>query len=95
MFHRISLIIQCLSSYFRKSNIPQPIAGIQRNHTFLYITNTTSVGLNTPGQSGDVASPHYRDLYPLWARGRYFPVFFSRDKIETVTEKTLKLEPQN
>jgi penicillin amidase len=29
-----------------------------------------SVGLNNPGQSGDVRDPHYRDLYPLWARGR-------------------------
>ncbi|HYA17880.1 MAG TPA: penicillin acylase family protein, partial [Bryobacteraceae bacterium] len=52
-----------------------------------------SVGLNTPGQSGDVNSPHYRDLYPLWARGQYFPVLFSRDKVESVTERTLKLEP--
>jgi penicillin G amidase len=31
-----------------------------------------SVGLNNPGQSGDVNSPHYRDLYELWARGKYF-----------------------
>ena len=52
-----------------------------------------SVGVNTPGQSGDVNSPHYRDLYPLWARGLYFPVFYSRDKVESVTEKTLRLQP--
>jgi penicillin amidase len=44
-----------------------------------------SLGLNTPGQSGDVNDPHYRDLYPLWARGRYFPIFYSRKKIESVT----------
>jgi penicillin G amidase len=52
-----------------------------------------SVGLNNPGQSGDVRDPHYRDLYPLWARGRYFPIFYSRRKIESVTEKTSILEP--
>jgi penicillin G amidase len=52
-----------------------------------------SVGLNNPGQSGDVNDPHYRDLYPLWARGRYFPVFYSRKKIESVTEKTFDLQP--
>ena len=52
-----------------------------------------SVGLNNPGQSGDVRDPHYRDLYPLWARGRYFPIFYSRRKIESVTEKTFNLEP--
>ena len=34
-----------------------------------------SVGTNTPGQSGDPESPHYRDLFGLWARGRYFPDF--------------------
>jgi penicillin amidase len=52
-----------------------------------------SVGLNNPGQSGDVNNPHYRDLYELWARGKYFPVFYSRSKVESVTEETLVLEP--
>jgi penicillin amidase len=53
-----------------------------------------SVGLNSPGQSGDVDSPHYRDLYALWARGEYFPVFYSRSKVESVAEKVLVLRPQ-
>jgi penicillin amidase len=53
-----------------------------------------SVGLNSPGQSGDVDSPHYRDLYGLWARGEYFPVFYSRSKVESVAERTLVLSPQ-
>jgi penicillin amidase len=51
-----------------------------------------SVGTNTPGQSGDPDSPHYRDLFEPWARGEYFPVFYSRPKVESVTEsKTLLL----
>ncbi|HUJ51572.1 MAG TPA: penicillin acylase family protein [Bryobacteraceae bacterium] len=53
----------------------------------------SSVGLNNPGQSGDVNNPHYRDLYQLWARGKYFPIFYSRPKVESVTEKTMELEP--
>jgi penicillin amidase len=53
-----------------------------------------SVGQNNPGQSGDVNDPHYRDLYELWARGKYFPVFFSRPKVESVAEKTILLTPQ-
>jgi penicillin amidase len=53
----------------------------------------SSVGLNNPGQSGDVNSPHYRDLYQLWARGKYFPIFYSRAKVESVTEQTLDLKP--
>jgi penicillin G amidase len=52
-----------------------------------------SVGLNSPGQSGDIDSPHYRDLYPLWAQGEYFPIFYSRSKVESVAEKTLILAP--
>jgi penicillin amidase len=52
-----------------------------------------SVGLNNPGQSGDVSSPHYRDLYELWARGKYFPIFYSRTKVESVAEKTFELKP--
>ncbi|HUU35221.1 MAG TPA: penicillin acylase family protein, partial [Vicinamibacterales bacterium] len=52
-----------------------------------------SVGLNTPGQSGDPDSPHYRDLFELWARGRYFPVAYSRSKVESVAERTSTLTP--
>lgn len=52
-----------------------------------------SVGLNNPGQSGNVDDPHYRDLFQLWARGKYFPIFYSREKVESVTEKKLELEP--
>jgi len=25
-------------------------------------------------------------LFELWSRGKYFPIFFSRDRIESVTE---------
>ena len=53
-----------------------------------------SVGLNNPGQSGDVNDPHYRDLYELWSRGKYFPIFFSRPKVESVAEKTITLAPR-
>jgi penicillin amidase len=52
-----------------------------------------SVGTNTPGQSGDPDSPHYRDLFEPWARGRYFPVFYSRSKVESVMEARTVLTP--
>ena len=52
-----------------------------------------SVGLNTPGQSGDPDSPHYRDLFELWARGQYFPVAYSRKKVDSVTESVTRLSP--
>jgi penicillin amidase len=52
-----------------------------------------SVGTSNPGQSGDPESPHYRDLFDLWAKGKYFPIFYSREKIESVEEKRIVLEP--
>jgi penicillin amidase len=52
-----------------------------------------SLGLNNPGQSGDPDSPHYRDLFELWARGRYFPIFYNRAKVESVTEARQTLTP--
>ena len=65
--------------------------------SFMIIADTEnwdhSVGLNSPGQSGDPDDPHYRDLFELWARDRYFPVFYSREKIDSVTESTLTLQP--
>jgi penicillin amidase len=52
---------------------------------------TTSV----PGQSGQPGSPHYADLLPLWAESKYFPLAFSRRKVEEVTTHRLVLKPQS
>jgi penicillin amidase len=52
-----------------------------------------SVGTNTPGQSGDPSSPHYRDLFESWADGKYFPIFYSLPKVQSVTEAKTVLTP--
>jgi penicillin amidase len=52
-----------------------------------------SVAVNVPGQSGQPGSPHYTDLLPLWAEGRYFPLLFSRGKVEAESGERLVLEP--
>ncbi len=52
-----------------------------------------AVGAQNPGQGGDPNDPHYRDLFSLWAADRYFPVFYSRDKVEGATETTTVLRP--
>ena len=49
--------------------------------------------INTPGQSGQPGSPHFRDLFPLWAKGQYVPLSYSRKAVEDVTETVLKLTP--
>lgn len=52
-----------------------------------------SLIINTPGQSGDPASPHYGDLFPLWARGDYAPMLWSRAAVEAATERVIELRP--
>jgi penicillin G amidase len=49
--------------------------------------------VNTPGQSGNPTSPHYRDLAPLWAKGVYFPLVYTRAAVEQQTTERLRLEP--
>jgi penicillin amidase len=46
-----------------------------------------------PGQSGQPGSPHYGDLLPLWAEGRYFPLLYSRARVEKETAHLLRLTP--
>ncbi len=53
-----------------------------------------SVGTNSPGQSGDPDSPHYRDLARPWAGGEYFPLLYSRDRIEAGAESKTELHPR-
>ena len=52
-----------------------------------------SVAINTPGESGDPYSPHYRDLFPLWAAGDYVPLLYSRAAVEREAETVLTLTP--
>lgn len=50
--------------------------------------------INTPGQSGDPFSPHYRDLAALWATGHYVPLSYSRDAVERNAAHVLTLTPE-
>jgi penicillin G amidase len=52
-----------------------------------------AVGTNSPGQSGDPDSPHYRDLFALCANDRYFPVPYSRARVDAAAEKRWVLAP--
>ena len=65
--------------------------------TFRMIVNTgdwdTAIGTNAPGQSGNPESPFYNNLFKDWAEDRYFPIYFSREKIQAVTYKKTLLVP--
>lgn len=52
-----------------------------------------SLATSVPGQSGQPLSPHYADLLPLWAEGKYFPLLYSRPRIEAESKDKLVLEP--
>lgn len=52
-----------------------------------------SMAINSPGQSADPMSPHYRDLFPLWAAGSYVPLRFSRAAVEADAETVMSLTP--
>ncbi|RDB03898.1 penicillin acylase family protein [Runella aurantiaca] len=52
-----------------------------------------TLGINSPGQSANPDDPHYADLFELWAKDGYFPVYFSKDKIKQVADRTWTLKP--
>jgi len=51
------------------------------------------LGTNSPGQSGNPDDPFYDNLFDIWARDQYFPVLFSREKVEGVAAKRIFLMP--
>ena len=50
--------------------------------------------VNTPGQSGNPANPHYRDLANTWAAGQYFPLTYSRSAVDKAARERIALTPQ-
>jgi penicillin G amidase len=52
-----------------------------------------SVATNVPGQSGQPESEFYGNLLPLWDRGEYFPMVFSRAKVDQNTAHRMTLKP--
>jgi penicillin amidase len=47
--------------------------------------------INAPGQSGDPVSPHYADLAPLWAKGEYVPMLYTRAAVDAAAEHVFRL----
>src|SRR5690606_16316234 len=65
--------------------------------SFRMIVNTgdwdAAVGTNGPGQSGDPESPFYSNLFESWANDEYFPAYYSKEKIASVTANKTILKP--
>ena len=65
--------------------------------SFRMIVNTgdwdAAIATNGPGQSGNPESPFYRNLFEPWATDQYFPVYYSRNKIEQNLASKTTLKP--
>src|ERR1051325_7416640 len=71
----------------------QQLHGATYRHVFDLADWDKGLATSAPGQSAQYGSPHYGDLAPLWAEGRYFPLAYSRKKVEEVTANRLTLRP--
>ena len=49
-----------------------------------------SIVTNVPGQSAQPESPFYRNLLPLWADDTYFPLVYSRPRVDREAAHTLR-----
>ncbi len=65
--------------------------------SFMFVMDVSnwdnSTALSVPGNSAQPFSPHYKDLTAYWGEGKYFPLAFSRQKVEAVTAHRLLLQP--
>lgn len=75
------------------SNLNQTHGG-----TFRIIVDTGDwdqcLATNSPGQSGDPSHPNYENLFEIWASDQFFPLFYSREKVESVSNFKLTLSPE-
>jgi len=53
-----------------------------------------SVVTNVPGQSGQPESPFYGNLLPLYERGEYFPLAYSKARVSAEAAHKLTLRPR-
>ncbi len=52
-----------------------------------------TLGINTPGQSGNLESPFYGNLFGLWAKDKFFPVHYNRELIQKTAYEQFTLIP--
>jgi penicillin amidase len=80
------------ATYFGGSSFDQ-LAGASYREIFDLSDWDNAVSVNVPGQSGQPGSSHYDDLLPLWTRGQYFPLRYSKPSVDRETTDVLELKP--
>jgi penicillin G amidase len=73
----------------------EQLHGATYRHLFDLADWDKGLATSAPGQSAQYGSPHYADLAPLWAKSEYFPLAYSRAKVDEVTKNKLVLRPAN
>ena len=74
-------------------NVGGPRSGASFREILDFADWDRSVATSTPGQSGQPGSPHYDDLLPMWEKGEYFPLSFTRSAVESNAGHRLLLRP--
>jgi len=72
----------------------QQLHGASYRHVLDLADWDRGLATSTPGQSGQPGSPFYANLLPRWAQDEYFPLAYSRKKVEEVTQHRLRLQPK-
>lgn len=72
----------------------QQVHGATYRHLIDLVDWDRTLCTSAPGQSGQPGSPHYADLAPLWAKGEYFPLAYSRPQVESFARNRLTLLPK-
>ncbi len=52
-----------------------------------------SLANNSPGQSGNPDHKHYDNLFEQWSKDQYFPLYYSREKVESILDYSYQLMP--
>lgn len=68
--------------------------GASYRHILDFADWDRSVFTSTPGQSGQLGSPHYADLLEVWGNYEYAPMLYSREKVEEHLAHKLVLTPR-
>lgn len=72
----------------------QQIHGASYRHVFDLADWDRGLATSVPGQSGQPGSPFYANLLHRWTEADYFPLVFSRKKVEEAARHRLRLLPK-
>ena len=78
-------------------SLRRPYEAASWQPSYRFIADTADwdrcLSIHAPGQSGQPGSSHYDDMIPLWRRGEYHPMPFSRDAVEAAAVTRQEFSP--